>query len=1167
MSVVLNAPQGFAVLGRDGGALLRWEPVAGAAGYRVFFYRQDEPEKLIKSRYAQGCVKSVPGFTNGTAYLVQVCAYTAENGREILGERTEKLEFVPISNKLKAQGTICLKKGETAQLVWERGNSVPAVTFSSSRPQIASVDAKGLVTAHSQGTARITLTAADKQKFVTKTVVERSLVSSGQKAVLMFAGDIMCTAKQQREAAALQYDFHHMFARLRGILSQADFAAGALEVSCCDGAPYEFEQPRQESGLPNGNAPSTFISAAAAAGFGGMFTTTNRSFSGSSPQLRSTVDEIKRCGMKNIGTLGDVPVIVDINGIRVAFIACTMVQNVQDVPADGAVSCVNPSGVYSREYFTELVNSAHRMGAEFIAAYQHWGSYNSGVVKAAQVREARFMAEAGADLIFGSHPHMVQRSCHIRTSDGRRVPCAYSLGNLLSSMSEMTGNRDGVILRAELRRTDGGISADVTYIPCMTVEDTFGTSAVPLTAVHSAESYKSAERTKTAMGGGIGVMGYRKKVFLSGSALLKRIFGAGPAFRTDRSGLLLSQISLGCAKKAPEEVISAQTEERLRLDLSREIRSNAEYCAVDLFEAACAPCCKLAGEIGEEPCFFTWSAAFRRTEYYKQNADSFTVISPPFGESVWRPLIKRYAQRILAAFPADRVILFRCTMGSHTAKGGELRLCEQEHSRIRMLRAMEDYFISLVGPLVVDLSGHYFLDGDRSGEFEEAYYTDAYNAAVTLTSGSGRTCVHIPDQQLWFDRVMKYYQSMTSRSYQSWLLDMSNAADLIIAYTSEVFAAAGRGRLLRLRSAGRPELASVRSFFEGDSGADGIIRAAEIINAVLNGRTDKSYEFFEPAFKGHYGILRKLARLLSIETGAPVNEENAELVFLLRGKPQLRRYISELSRVTLDIWGSNVSRESANCSRGAFIGTCIFKQPPILAFEPPVDIELPEGAEAFCGSKWRRRTLQDSLLRSGDADIRNSEAQWILIDFYDVIGTMAEYRSPNGNKPFLFETDSFIRRTDFYSQISGSCSECYLFERRDMKYCSEAIERFAGLIQEKYGKNIILIKTEPKNKYITLEHRLAPLESDKMFAIKKRFISLCEERFASLTQCYVIDISRHFFASDSFRLGGADLVHYEDEFYRQTGEYIRQILSGSGQRVYNRADENYIMLRDLRLGR
>lgn len=36
-------------------------------------------------------------------------------------------------------------------------------------------------------------------------------------------------------------------------------------------------------------------------------------------------------------------------------------------------SLVNPAGIYSRDYFTELVNSARRMGAEFIAAYQHWG--------------------------------------------------------------------------------------------------------------------------------------------------------------------------------------------------------------------------------------------------------------------------------------------------------------------------------------------------------------------------------------------------------------------------------------------------------------------------------------------------------------------------------------------------------------------------------------------------------------------------------------------------------------------------------------------------------------------------------------------------------------------------------------------------------------------------
>ena len=65
----------------------------------------------------------------------------------------------------------------------------------------------------------------------------------------------------------------------------------------------------------------------------------------------------------------------------------------------------------------------------------------------------------------------------------------------------------------------------------------------------------------------------------------------------------------------------------------------------------------------------------------------------------------------------------------------------------------------------------------------------------------------------------------------------------------------------------------------------------------------------------------------------------------------------------------------------------------------------------------------------------------------------------------------------------------------------------------------------------------------------------------------VIDISGYFYASDSFPLGGADIVHYEDEFYRQTGDYINEILAGSSRRVFSTVDDNYLLLRNLRLDR
>lgn len=1168
MAEVLKAPQEFTVTGKDGCASLKWNVVSGAEGYRIFFYRADDPDEVIKTRYAQKCSKGILGFRNGEEYLAQVCAYRIKDGKEVLGARTEKLPFVPISMKLKAQNTLCLKCGETAQLVWELANEVPKADFSSDNTSVATVDDKGMVTARSKGSAAITISSGD-QRFVTRVEVERSLPCREEKAVLMFTGDLMCAVNHQRAAARRFYDFHDAFRQVRDILSGADFAAGVLEATCFDGAPYEHEQLRLSGGSPNCNSPSSFVSAAAYAGFDALITADNHNCDGGAEGLKATVSEIGRCGMKNVGTLGDNPVIMDVKGIKIAVIACTMISNKTEdsLSGDNEIVCVNPAGTYSREYFTELVNSAKSMGAEYIAAFQHWGCMNSPRVRKSQVQEAQFMADAGADIIIGSHPHMVQRFSYIRAADGRRVPCAYSLGNFLTTMSEMDGNRDGVILRAELRRTGSGIETRVSYIPCMTEDREWGGEIVRVYPPYSETSRASFERTKSVLGEGISHFRYRPKVFLSGSALLNRIFNSGRGFRTDRTALLLSQISLGCSKKISAEGIE---DERLKLDVEKDIaaavmKSAPDYCAVDFFTAASVACYKLEGEIGEAPCFFTGSKTFKRSDFYKNNKDKFTKINPPFGETVWKPVIRSYAEQLLTVMPPERIILFRYQFGSRVVKDRELRNCQPLNSVNRLIKAMEEYFISLVKPLVVDLSGNYFVkdtDGRPSAAgFEDAFYIDAYRAAEKLTSGSGRTCVSLPDERIWFERVMKYYDNMTARAYQSWLLDMDCAADQIIAYTSAEFAARNSESLLRLKRAGKSELTSVRDFFAGDSGAEEIIQAADIIHALLNGHIDRSYDFFAPAFRGHYNIVRKMVRLLSIEIGASVNEDSAELAFLLRGKPQMKRYITALNRMTLDIWGSCVSRESANRSKDAYIGTYIFKQSPILAFEPPVEAEFPEGAEAFCGNKWRRRTMRDSFMRSGDADIKGSDSRWILLDFYDLISRMAEYRGA------LFEIDDFICRTDFYKSIQKECTECYLFEKRDMKYCFETMTRFAEMISEKYGEHIILIKTEPKNMYIDLDYRLKPLEDDGMFEIKKKFISLCEERFASVTGCYVIDISKHFYSSDSFPLGGAHIVHYEDEFYRQTGEYINEILSGSSRRVFSTVDDNYMLLRNLRLSR
>lgn len=1147
----LKAPERFTAVGRDEAVALRWRPVSGADGYRVFFYDAEQPDVLLKARYSKDCKKAFLGFINGKTYIADVCAFARVNGKEVQGPHSIKMQFTPESNKLKVQSVVCVEPGESAAISWQAGNRRPAAMFKSANTDIAEVDDYGVVTGKSCGHTEILLSTIEMQRAAVRVEVGRRVSSPDTRALIMLGGDMMCTASMQKAAAEHGFDFSDCFRGISDIISKADFSAAVLEFTCCDSAPFECEQRRNPDGSPNSNAPSSFIQAAAEAGFQGLITSANRSVGEVS--LARSVETINRSGLRNIGTYGDCPAIIDVRGFRVAIIACTMVTNDEQA--------AETNGVYSREYFAEQVEKAQEYGAEFIIAYMHWGVAHSQAVRTSQADEAHFMAEAGADLIFGSHPHMVQRYTAIKTYDGREVPCAYSLGNLISDMDEMEGNRDGAILLAELFRNSDGVSAKCSCIPIMTQVTEQGAEVLPVFPPFCAEARASLERTKTAVGKGLQCVPRKPRMLLCGSEQLDRIFANGRDFHCSRAPMRLSQLSLGCRSGAGKVFENAGA--KLRLDLSKDLSgvvlaARPDYAAVDLLAAAGTACWLFTGERGEDSCFFSDTKAFGQSEFFRLHKDKLTKINPPFGERVWKPLLRRYCSKLTEVIPHDRIILFRNSFTNHAAKGSELRTCRPHKGITQSLYEMEEFFIEQVRPLVVDISGSYFTAGEDSFEHEPLYYTDAYRAASKIVYGGRRNCITTADEGIWFDRVMKYYENMTERSYYGWLLDMNLAADNLIAYTNAEFTAANRDRLLKLRRTGSTDLSCVGEFFQGDSEAGELIRAADIIQEVLSGKLVRTYDFYLPAFRGKYGIVRKMARLLSIDNGIAVNEENAELVFLLQGKVQLRRYAASLRNLTLDIWGSSVSRESVNCCKRALIGTYICKQPAILAFDDRIDLDLPEGAAAFGGSKYRRRIFRDSLLRSGDADIAGSDSKWVVVDFSDLICRMAEYKGA------IFEIDDFIRRTDFYKSIKSECKECYLFERRDIKKCAELVMRFGEMLTKKYGKHIILIKSEPKDSYIDLDHHLKQLGTDKLFAIKKRFLMLCEERFAFTTGCYVIDISRKFYASDSFPLGGADIVHYEEEFYRQAGEYINNIITDGSKRVFTAVDENYILLRDMR---
>lgn len=87
---------------------------------------------------------------------------------------------------------------------------------------------------------------------------------------------ILCgSLEQQRKAATRSLDFSDTFKALKSTIKSADYSVAVLETTCFDGAPYEYEKIRTDSGSPNCNSPSTFIYAVKDCGFTALVTANN----------------------------------------------------------------------------------------------------------------------------------------------------------------------------------------------------------------------------------------------------------------------------------------------------------------------------------------------------------------------------------------------------------------------------------------------------------------------------------------------------------------------------------------------------------------------------------------------------------------------------------------------------------------------------------------------------------------------------------------------------------------------------------------------------------------------------------------------------------------------------------------------------------------------------
>lgn len=82
---------------------------------------------------------------------------------------------------------------------------------------------------------------------------------------------------------------------------------------------------------------------------------------------------------------------------------------------------------------------------KFVIIFAHWGSEYQNVHSTAQEQQAKDWISAGADLVIGSHPHVVQ---DVQRIDG--VPVFYSLGNFVFDQLFSAETQKGLVIACKL---------------------------------------------------------------------------------------------------------------------------------------------------------------------------------------------------------------------------------------------------------------------------------------------------------------------------------------------------------------------------------------------------------------------------------------------------------------------------------------------------------------------------------------------------------------------------------------------------------------------------------------------------------------------------------------------------------------------------------------------
>ena len=229
------------------------------------------------------------------------------------------------------------------------------------------------------------------------------------------------------------YDFTPIFNNISSDINEADLAIANFEGS--------VNSNRKLSGFPLFNFPKETIYSLKNVGFDLLSTANNHALDTGLDGIAETISQINESGMKNFGTLaedGDKGIIVEKNGIKIGLISFTDTLNGMDSLMRGKEYSVN---TFAQDVKSDIQNL--KDNTDIVIVYPHWGNEYQLVPNERQIFLKEMLQEAGADIILGSHPHVLQRY-EVEDKNNKKYFTIFSMGNALSNQRVENLKKPGV---------------------------------------------------------------------------------------------------------------------------------------------------------------------------------------------------------------------------------------------------------------------------------------------------------------------------------------------------------------------------------------------------------------------------------------------------------------------------------------------------------------------------------------------------------------------------------------------------------------------------------------------------------------------------------------------------------------------------------------------------